>query len=72
MQSDADKTPKPKITSYDVHENEGGGRSESDVPKTPDGSRKSENSDKSEPITDMLFYLDEDDIELLDNLSDID
>ena len=30
------------------------------------------NSNKSEPITDMLFYLDEDDIELLDNLSDID
>ena len=72
MQSDADKTPEPKITSHDVHENEGGGRSESDVPKIPDGSRKSENSDESEPITDMLFYLDEDDKELLDNLSDID
>ena len=72
MQSDADKAPEPKITSHDVCENEGGGRSESDVPKTPDGCRKSENSDESEPITDMLFYLDEDDIELLDNLSDID
>ena len=48
------------------------GRSESDVPKTPDGSRKSEDTDKSEPITDMLFYLDEDDIELLGNVSDMD
>ena len=27
MQSDADKTPEPKITSHDVRESEGGGRS---------------------------------------------
>ena len=72
MQSGADKTPEPKLTSSDVHENEGGGRSGSDVPKTPDGSRKCEDSDELEPTTDMLFYLDEDDVELLDNLSDID
>ena len=72
MQSDADKTPEPKLTSCNVLENEGGARSESDVPKTPDSSRKSEDSNKSEPITDMLFYIDEDDIELLDNLSDSD
>ena len=72
MQSDADKTPEPKLTSCDVLENEGGARSESNVPKTLHGSRKSEDSKKSEPITDMLFYLDEDDIELLDNLRDID
>ena len=71
MQSDADKTPEPKLTSSDVHENEGGGRSGSDVPKTLDGSRKCEDSDELEPITDVLFYLDEDDIEILDNLSDI-
>ena len=71
IQSDADKTPEPKLTSCDVLENEGGARSESNVPKTLDGSRKSEDSNKSEPITDMLFYLDEDDIELLDNLSHI-
>ena len=46
MQSDADKTPKPKLTSSDVHENEGGGRSGSDVPRTLDGSRKCEDSDE--------------------------
>ena len=71
MQSDADKTPEPKLTSHDVCENDGGDRSESDVSKTLDGSRKSEDSHESEPIPDMLFYLYEDDIELLDNLSDI-
>ena len=49
-----------------------GRRSGNDVPKTLDSSRKCEDSDELEPITDMLFYLDEDDIELLDNLSDID
>ena len=33
MQSDAYKTPEPKITSCDVLENEGGDRSESNVPR---------------------------------------
>ena len=50
MQSDADKTPEPKITSHDVHENEGGGRSESDASKTPDGSTKSETQMNQNPL----------------------